>query len=346
MPGDGLNAGGPIDPVSVARFAADLAALTGEPPTARSRIGIAVSGGADSLALLLLVNAAFPGACAVATVDHGLRPEAAGEAVRVAALCQRLGVAHTVLRAGDRRGARGNLQDWARTVRYRLLADWARAGTLGMVATAHHRDDVAETFLMRAARGGGVRGLAAMPAVRSLPASPVLLVRPLLGWRRAELAAIVEAAGIDAAADPSNVDPRFDRARVRRLLATTPDLPPDGLARAADNLRDVEAAVEWMMARELADRFDEGAGGVRLRADGLPFELKRRFVARAIEAVRQRHGVFAPWRETAIPALVVALDRGAGGTVADVLAGAGAGYWLFRPAPPRRSRESAADAAK
>ena len=329
-----------IDAARVARFRGDLAALTDAPPSPAARLGIAVSGGSDSLALLLLAHAAWPDGIAAVTIDHGLRAEAAAEAEAVAASCATLAIPHATLHVEGPTPSSGNLQAWARTQRYRLIADWAARARIGQVATAHHRDDVAETFLMRAARGAGVRSLAAMPAIRTLAASPVLLVRPLLGWSRTDLAAIVRDAGLHAVDDPSNADPRFDRARVRRLLAVTPDLPPDRLAHTAANLRDVEEAMEWLVLR-VRDRLEEDADRVRLCAGDLPFELQRRLVARAIETVRQRRGIFAPWRETEIPSLVRALATGGGGTVADVVGTARGADWYFRTAPPRRSPESA-----
>ena len=106
----------------IERFAADLVALWG----GHGNLGVAVSGGPDSLALLLLTAAALPGRVAAATVDHGLRPEGAAEAAMVASVCARLGVPHTTLKVEV--GA-GNVQSEARNARYAALAGWmAEAG--------------------------------------------------------------------------------------------------------------------------------------------------------------------------------------------------------------------------
>lgn len=321
----------------VARFRRDLEALAGRPPGPDARLGVAVSGGADSLALLLLAAAAYPGCIAAATVDHGLRPESAEEAAAVAAVCTRIGVPHAVLR-GDAPGLPpGNLQEQARALRYRLLADWAHEAALGGVAVAHQQDDVAETFLMRARRGAGVRGLAAMAAVRPLAPGGVPLLRPLLGWRRAELAAIVAEAGLAAVDDPSNRHPRFDRSRLRALLADSAELPPPRLALAAANLRHAEAALEWAADREWAARGEAGAAGVRIDCAGLPYELRRRLVARAVRAVRTAAGIESPWREAGVDRLVALLDSGRGATLAGVAASIRGDGWRFRPAPPHRS---------
>ena len=121
------------------------------------RIGVAVSGGSDSLALLHAARA-WGVVVEAVTVDHGLRPEAAEEAAYVAEVCRGLGVPHSVLRWEGWDG-RGNLQDQARQNRYALIAGWAEARRLRSVALGHTMDDQAETLLMRLAREAGVEGL-------------------------------------------------------------------------------------------------------------------------------------------------------------------------------------------
>lgn len=328
-----------IDAAQVARFRADLERLTGEPPTPDRPLGVAVSGGGDSLALLLLAHAAYPDGVVAATVDHELRPEAADEAAYVARLCADRGIPHTTLRRDPARAvAATNLQERARTIRYACLEAWATAGGFAHIATGHQRDDIAETFLMRADRAAGVRSLAAMRPARTLAYSTVLLLRPLLRWTRGELAAIVAAARLEPVVDPSNADARFDRVRVRALLAATPELRPEGLAGTAANLRDVEEALEWVVLGELTARFeDDEAGGVWLDPGNLPFEIRRRLVGRAVEQVRQDTGLFDEWRDGAIAGLVHSLDSGRGGTVAHIQARVLKGRWHFRRAPPRRT---------
>ncbi|HZU63565.1 MAG TPA: tRNA lysidine(34) synthetase TilS, partial [Novosphingobium sp.] len=147
----------------------------------QGRLGLAVSGGPDSLALLLLAHAAWPGRVAAATVDHGLRPESAGEAAEVARICAGLGVAHATLPVSI---GPGNIQTEARTARYAALAQWMAAEGLAALATAHHADDQAETLLLRLNRASGVAGLAGVRARALVPGSRLLLLRPLLGWRR------------------------------------------------------------------------------------------------------------------------------------------------------------------
>lgn len=320
-----------LDRERVERFRSDVLALTGAEPGAQT-LGLAVSGGPDSLALLLLAHAAFPGAVVAATVDHGLRPEAAEEAALVRRLCNQLDVHHDTLSGTV--PAEGNLQQGARALRYALLADWAR-GRAAWIATAHQQDDVAETFLMRARRGAGVGGLAAMAAAR--PLGEALLIRPLLGWSRAALLDLVEDAGIAPVRDPSNSDPRFDRARIRALLGESEDLPPERLAAAARNLRDAEDALAWTEAREWAARATQEGEGLSVDPAGLPRELRRRLLERAIAWVRAYHGLGPDWRETGLDPLLAQLDAGGTGTIAEVIGRTKAGIWRFELAPPRRS---------
>lgn len=210
-------------------------------------MGLAVSGGPDSLALLLLAHAALPGRIAAATVDHGMRAESVGEAAMVAEVCADLGVPHQTLKVELEAG---NLQAQARTARYAALAQWMERESLAVLATAHHADDQAETLLARLNRGSGVAGLAGVRARGMVPGTRLPLVRPLLGWGRGELAEVVTAAGLKPAQDPSNTDDRFDRARIRKALAGADWIDVPALALSAANLADADAALEWTAQRE------------------------------------------------------------------------------------------------
>ncbi len=163
----------------------------------------------------------------------------------VARLCADLGIPHeTVVVAVEQ----GNLQSQAREARYDALCRSFGKRRCDVFATAHHADDQAETVLMRLNRGSGLGGLAGIRARRVVigenPLGEYLVVRPLLDWRRAELAAIVQAAGLDPVSDPSNDDTRFERVQMRRALAGLPWLDPRAVARSAGCLQDAEHAVE------------------------------------------------------------------------------------------------------
>ena len=239
------------------RFAADLAALWPEDER-QGPLGLAVSGGPDSLALLLLAHAALPGRIAVASVDHGLRPEAVGEVALVGQIAAQRGIPFTPLAVTL---APGNVPAQARAARYAALARWAGEAGLGAIATAHHADDQAETLLMRLNRGSGLAGLAGVRARGTIAGTEVPLLRPLLGWRKAELAALVAEAGIVPAADPTNTDPAYDRARLRAAMAEADWLDPVAIAASAAHLAESWQALEWyaeldwheMVMREAGD---------------------------------------------------------------------------------------------
>jgi len=254
------------------------------------RLGVAVSGGGDSVALLHLLAAwraaagpdLAPDLLAV-TVDHGLRPDAAAEAAAVARTCAGLGVPHRVLRWQGWDG-RGNLQDAARRARQRLIADWAAGQGLPAVALGHTADDQAETVLLRLARGSGVDGLAGMAARRQVEG--LLWLRPLLGLRRAELRDWLRARGVGWAEDPSNEDMRFDRVKARRALAVLAPLGIDaaGLLDTAARMRmarDALAEAAQAAARALA-RIDGGDVLLAAGYAGLPEETRLRIAAHAL----------------------------------------------------------------
>lgn len=312
------------------RFRTDLDALL----PADARVGVAVSGGPDSLGLLLLAAAARPGQVEAATIDHGLRPEAQDEANMVAAICDRLGVPHATLTARWSEPPETAIQERARNKRYRLLGYWAEERGLDAIATAHHAEDQAETLLMRLARGSGVRGLAGIRPRSISPGAHVRLIRPLLGWRRAELEAICEAAGITPVADPSNLDDRFERVRVRCSLAALDWLDAAAVAHSAAHLADADAALDWAAKIEWNERVTERRGGFSYQPSDAPVEIVRRVVSRAIRKLASE-GEFEP-RGSEVTRLVSSLSAGETATLRGVLC-RGGGEWHFSAAPPRRS---------
>lgn len=246
-------------------------------------LGIAVSGGGDSMALLAIM-AKGERPVAVATVDHGLRREARAEADLVAAFCAARGIPHAILEA-DLTGP-GNLQARARDARFALLSDWARENGIATVLLAHTMDDQAETVLMRLARGSGIDGLAAMAPVRRW--GGIAWVRPLLGMERARLRDWLIERGIGWAEDPSNQDPAFDRVRARKALAGLAPLGIDaaGLAATALRLSRQREVIEAAAAALWRTAVSDGALGElflarRALAEAHP-ELALRVLSRAL----------------------------------------------------------------
>lgn len=250
----------------------------------------AVSGGADSLALLHLLPAAGLVArerLLVAHFDHGLRPGAATEAGQVAAWAAALGIPCRVERWERGEGGE-NLMAAAREARHAFFARLAREVGAGAVATGHHRDDQVETLLDRLLRGGSLAALAGMAVSREL-CPGVLLVRPLLGCSHAELVAWLRARGVAWIEDPSNQDPRFRRAWLRHQVLpglARPEHPDPGatLALASRNLVQADDALEWMVDKlwpELDVQSYEGGISLHYQALAqLPGELACRCLVR------------------------------------------------------------------
>lgn len=202
--------------LTLAEFAAALAAIGGFEP--RPLLAVGVSGGPDSLALVILADRwarQRGGEAWGLIVDHGLRPESAAEARTVGGWLAARGIRHAILAWPGAKPATG-IQEAARLARYRLLAAWCAAQGCLHLLTAHHREDQAETHMIRRRAGSGSDGLAGMAALRELP--QLRLVRPLLGFAKARLAAFLAAEGQPCLHDPSNRNPAFERARLRLTL--------------------------------------------------------------------------------------------------------------------------------
>ncbi len=310
---------------ALARFAEAMEKLTdkgGDP----SKIGFAVSGGPDSMAMMALAKQHIGTGVKAATVDHGLRAEAADEAAFVARFCAEHGIAHETLKVTT--PITGNLQSGARAARYALLDEWATRTGCDWIATAHHADDQLETLLMRVARGAGISGLSGVRARN------VRIIRPLLGFTKAELEAICADADIVPCRDPSNTDMDFDRARMRRWLqdAETP-FDPKAAVRSASALSEASDALEWAAHRLYAERVVRNANGhVQINPDGIPAELQRRLL---LLAIAQIDADAAP-RGALMDRALAALRRGEKIMVGEVVCTGGA-MWELSLAPPRRS---------
>jgi tRNA(Ile)-lysidine synthase len=289
------------------------------------RLGLAVSGGPDSLALLLLAHAAFPGRVAAATVDHQLRPESAAEARFVGEICAGLAIPHAILAVHVDPG-RSSRQRAAREARYHGLAGWCERAALPWLATGHHLDDQAETLVMRLLRGSGVGGLAGIRATGPLPGGAAKLIRPLLGWRRDVLAGIVAGAGLEPVCDPSNDDARYDRVRIRQLLAASAWLPPAALARSAAALAEAEAALDWASDRAWREQVAREGEGYSFAPAGLPPEIIRRIL----------HRMLGPGpRGDEVQRLMAMLDDGKTSCLAGFRC-TGGERWRLQPEPRRR----------
>jgi tRNA(Ile)-lysidine synthase len=280
-------------------------------------IGLAVSGGSDSMAMLHLMARAAPEAgwgVEAATVDHGLRAGSAAEAALVARTCAALGIPHATLRWRDH-PAGGNLMDAARRARYRLLADWARSRRIGDVAVAHTADDQAETLLIGLSRAAGLDGLAGMRP--RWEEAGVRFHRPFLHQARAALRAYLQRRGLPWCDDPTNDNDRFARTRARRALAALAPLgiSAETLAQSADHLAAALAVVKQATEDAFARTGHAVAGMIELDHDAygdLHPEVARRML---VAALRWLSGAGYPPRGEALARADSAIRQGRDATL-------------------------------
>lgn len=308
MPKQNAPPDNPDIPLTVDAFAGVAGPLLGHAPFA-----IAVSGGADSVALMCLAadwrrNAGYAPPLVI-TVDHGLREGSAAEARQVGHWAGSLGLEHLTL-TWDGRALHGNLQAEARRARYAQLAGALEARAIRFLATGHNRDDQAETFMIRLARGSGLAGLSGMSPLASFPGRrqrDMWLARPLLGIPHASLVATLRARGQSWIEDPSNANPRFLRARLRKAMPALAGfgLSPDRLAATAAHLARANVAIEGLVGQLWRGVVHaDPSGYVLLQTPGLTHasdEVALRLVARVLKSVSGE--VYAPRFESLLAAL-------------------------------------------
>jgi tRNA(Ile)-lysidine synthase len=313
---------------AVYRLGRQLETLAG-PDWQRLSYGVAVSGGPDSMALLWLMVTLLPGQVRAATVDHGLRQGSAEEARMVAGFCERDHIPHAILCPPT--PIRGSFQAAARAERYRLLDQWREAHALDHIVTAHHADDQLETLIMRINRSSGVGGLAAIRARNGH------VLRPLLGWRRANLVALALDVDLPFVDDPSNADVRFDRARLRKELRSQNFLDAEAAARSAGWLADADAALDWTVDQLVARWPDADDAGV-IRDAGYPAEIFRRVVARRLCAFDPRLTLRGVTLDGVIAAMADGRRAMVGSLLIDRIGGADEHFWRISVAPRRKAR--------
>ena len=283
-----------------------------------AHIGVAVSGGSDSMALLHVLVRVAPLAgwvVSAVTVDHGLRPEAAAEARFVSETCAALGVSHDILR-WERTQTSGNLQDQAARARYRLIAGWAQGKSITHVAVGHTADDQAETFVMRLARRSGIDGLSGMR--HHWTESGMRFVRPFLLWERAGLQAYLLRNGLRWIEDPSNANDRFERVKARKALVHLAQLgiTTDVLTDVTLHLSQAHNALDEYTRDAARQIIVQDQGDVtfdRRRFQAAAPEVRRRLL---ISSLRWVSGAIYPPRSTAIRALEIAITGQQGRTLA------------------------------
>jgi tRNA(Ile)-lysidine synthase len=279
-----------------------------------SHLALAVSGGPDSLALMYLAARWRAGLeqgpkLSVLTVDHRLRPGSREEAEMVGRIAKDLGLPHAILTWETKEGQAGSLQERARAARYDLMAAYCHAHDISALVTAHTLDDQAETFLMRLKRGSGLDGLAAIPERGTWAGIGIL--RTLLDVPKARLVATLEEAGIKFVSDPSNLDPRFERARMRASADALAALgiTQEAIALSARRLRRAREALDAAAQDFIAKHSETSEAGYALidreALAAAPQEIALRALSQLIGAVG---GGETPVQLAKLEALFAALE--------------------------------------
>jgi len=263
-----------------------------------SNLALAVSGGSDSLCLLVLFSEwrqrnRWHGSTEVLVVDHGLRPESAAEARFVQDAARQHGLAVSILRwEGPKPGS--NIQDEARRARYGLMAERISEAGAQALVLGHHMDDQAETFLDRLTRGSGVSGLSAMAIDEPGGPEGLRLLRPFLGVRKNRLEASLGERGLEWCRDPSNDDRKYKRSRLRRIMALLEDegLSAERLSETAGRMRRSRTALDSVVhdiAARLLEHHRSGPARVdRSSYRDLPEDLRLRLLKEMVLGVTGR----------------------------------------------------------
>jgi tRNA(Ile)-lysidine synthase len=267
-------------------------------------VAVAVSGGADSMALVHALAAYAPETKIHAlTVDHRLREEAADEARFVGRVVGKLSnVSHHILvwKKGSEQDTR--IEEKAREARYGLLFDFMGKKGIKYLFIGHHQNDQAETFLFRLAKGSGLDGLACMPSVSAVSYNDqnFVLCRPFLGEGKADILEYVSQANIPYIEDPSNQDDQFARVRLRKSMSVLSEegLTPKRLGVTAKRIERAREAICYLVDREYKNvSYYMNTKTIVLKRDllkTLPFEIVIRIVLKAMEALNEENGGYGP----------------------------------------------------
>ncbi len=221
-------------------------ALNQKLPSSYCTLVVAISGGADSLALTLLANeyAKLKNfALEAVTIDHRLRPESAEEAATVANILKAFGISHHTL-VWQHEDKLNRVHEQARTARYQLLTEFCKKYEQPFLLTAHHAQDQIETILMRFFKGSGPAGFQGIQSIRH--ESNVPIIRPLLEVFPQDLRTYLQAQNIQWIEDPSNTDDHYERTRVRQLVKHIKDLgwQEEGIITSATKIYTLHQSLE------------------------------------------------------------------------------------------------------
>ncbi len=288
----------------ISKFEQEISSILGRQEGAT--IAVAVSGGSDSLALCLLSSNYFNkqgGKVIALTIDHGLRPESSIEANNLNKLFTKLQISHYILKwKGEK--PKSNIQEKARLARYKLLTDFCHQHNIQFLLTAHHEDDQAENFIIRAERGAGIYGLAGITKIIEI--NKIKIVRPLLNFNKKDLQEYLREKKIQWVEDPSNLNPRFARVRARMFLAKNPQWTKK-IASISNNLAKTKEAIEFYLNKAITDlvHFSENKALFAFKEfNALPQEIRFRMLEKLLQKIGNKD---KPPRSERIEGLLIKL---------------------------------------
>ena len=262
----------------------------------RKDFAVAVSGGPDSLALVLLSEqyAKENGLKLTAlSVDHSLRPDSKGEIKWVEKLMRRKNTKFVCLKLKGKKPD-SNIMAYAREQRYDLLTQYCKKSKIPYLLTAHHLDDEIENFLMRLIRGSGIKGLSSSRSSFKHRKSGVNIVRPFLSFSKKSLIKYLSLKKQKYVVDPTNKDARFDRSRIRAL---TTKLISEGLSKSRfanviDNLKKAEFAIQNSLSgygKNLIQIRDKSSLAISIKDFiKIPEEIQFRLFVKIVEYISKK----------------------------------------------------------
>ena len=273
------------------------------------KLAVALSGGSDSMALCFLLDQfikEYNGELHSVTIDHQLRDNSASEAIKVGEILNSHGIKHQIISWTDTK-PKSNIQEEARLARYKLLTDYCHKHNISYLFTGHQKNDQAENFIIRAEHGAGIYGLAGIPKIGEFDG--IKIIRPLLDFNKHELQEFLKSKHIKWIEDPSNLNEKFTRVRIRNILNQYPEWI-DKLATVSENLSRAKDCIEYLLNKAINELVESDSKYTYIKVDEfneLPQEIRFRMLSKILQTISASP---KPARGERIENLLVKLETG------------------------------------
>lgn len=256
-----------------------------QPFLKNQKLAVAVSGGSDSLALCLLLSwfiKEYGGELHCLTIDHQLRSDSLSEAVIVGEILKGLGISHKII-SWEGKKPKSNIQEEARFARYSLLTEYCHKNNISYLATGHQKNDQAENFIIRLDHGSGIYGLSGIPSIGEF--NKIKIIRPLLNFTKQELQEFLVSQNIKWIEDPSNMNEKFTRVKIRNILKRYPEWI-DKIATVSNNLLKAKDCIEYFLNKSIKELVEIHSNSVAIKQEGfneLPQEIRFRMLTKLLQ---------------------------------------------------------------